>query len=85
MAVTKVTFAPRWKEELVCTMDGRQFVIELTMGELHAYLPSKEVWARLAPDWARGQWARVHQDLTTWCQGQSIPLTVEERAWVSFV
>lgn len=84
MFATRITFEPRWKEELVCTMDGRRFVIELTMGQLHAYLPSKETWERDAPDWAKDQWDRVHQDLATWCKGQSMPLSVEDRAWVSF-
>jgi len=27
-----VQFPPKWKEELICTMEGRRFVIELTMG-----------------------------------------------------
>jgi len=32
--VSKVQFEPKWKEELACTIDGRRFVVELTMGVL---------------------------------------------------
>ena len=34
-----VVFSPKWKEELVCSLDDRQFVLELTMGKLTAFLP----------------------------------------------
>jgi hypothetical protein len=51
---SKVQFNPRWKEELVCTMDGRQFIIEMTMGVYTAYLPSETKWEQAAPEWAAG-------------------------------
>lgn len=35
-----ITFAPRWKEEMVCTMDGNAFVIEMTIGIYTVYLPT---------------------------------------------
>lgn len=85
MAGAVLTFAPRWKEELVCTMDGRQFVIEFSMGSPHVYLPGKGTWEQAAPDWARDQWERVHRDLSIWCRGQGAPLSVDDRAWVSFL
>jgi hypothetical protein len=50
-----IHFAARWKEELVCTMDGKQFVLELTMGKVGAYLPTKEKWEASAPEWAKQQ------------------------------
>ncbi len=79
-----VTFMPRWKEELVCRMDGHGFIIEMTMGIAHVYLPDEEKWESSAPDWAKGQWARVLADLERWCAGQSLPLTVDGNMWVHF-
>lgn len=81
---SKVQFQPRWKEELVCTLDGNTFIIELTMGVLKVYLPTEARWEAFAPGWAQGQWQRVQSDLSTWCEQQNIPLLVEEHAWVEF-
>lgn len=79
-----IEFAPKWKEELICRLDDRQFVLELTMGTLNAFLPTKAKWEATAPDWARHQWERVHADLEAWCKQQKIPLVVEDHAWVEF-
>ena len=84
MPPSKVQFHPRWKEELVCTMDGHQFIVELTMGVLTVYFPTKERWQASAPEWAKGHWDRVHEDLSAWCEGQGWPLKIEENAWVQF-
>ena len=65
-------------------MDGRQFIIELTMGAMAAYLPTESRWEAAAPDWAKGQWDRVKGDLSAWCDQQRWPLHVEESAWVQF-
>ena len=81
---SKVQFQPKWKEELVCTLDGRRFVIELTMGILTVYLPTQSKWQKSAPEWAAQHWGRVREDLSTWCEQQKIPLVIEEHAWVSF-
>lgn len=83
-APSKVQFHPRWKEELVCSMDGRQFIMEITMGQLVAYLPTQQRWEACAPDWAKGQWQRVHDDLVEWCKGENIPLRIEANVWVTF-
>jgi hypothetical protein len=40
-ATAKVQFQPKWEEELVCTMDGRQFVVEMTMGVLKVFFPTR--------------------------------------------
>lgn len=77
-------FAPRWKEELVCTLEGRSFVIEFSMGSPHTYLPAREKWEAIAPAWAKPVWERVHADLTSWCESEKIPLTVDANAWVFF-
>lgn len=82
--ISKVQFEPKWKEELVCTMDGKKFIVELTMGVLTVYFPTKSKWATSAPEWARPQWERVRADLSAWCQQQNIPLIIEDSAWVQF-
>jgi hypothetical protein len=83
-APTKVQFQPEWKELLIGTMDDRRFVIELTMGVLTVYFPTAAKWEASAPDWARPQWERVRTDLSAWCAQQSIPLVIEDHAWVDF-
>jgi hypothetical protein len=83
-ALPPVQFQPRWKEELVCTLAGQSFVVELTMGVLTVYFPTQAKWEVAAPAWAKPQWARVHQDLTQWCAQQKIPLRITDDAWVSF-
>ncbi len=42
--MSKFKFQPRWKEELVVTGDGGQFILELPMGVLSAYLPTESAW-----------------------------------------
>jgi hypothetical protein len=84
IATSTVQFQPKWKEELVCTMDGRSFVVELTMGVLTVYFPTQTKWEASAPEWARQHWERVRADLSAWCQQQKMPLVIEDHAWVSF-
>jgi hypothetical protein len=80
-----VQFSPRWKEELVCSVDGKSFVIEFSMGSAyHAYLPEQERWEAVAPDWAKPLWEQVRDDLTRWCEGQRIKLTIDSNSWVTF-
>ena len=81
---SKVQFEPKWKEELVCTMDERRFVIELTMGALTVYFPTPSKWDASAPEWAKGQWERVRSDLAGWCEQRKMPLVIEDQAWVHF-
>lgn len=65
-------------------MDGRCFIIEMTMGIAHVYFPDEVKWESCAPDWAKGQWSRVLADLEAWCGRQSLPLTLGGNAWVDF-
>ena len=65
-------------------MDGRRFVIELTMGVLTVYLPTQPKWSASAPEWAAQQWERVRADLSEWCEQQKMPLVIEDHAWVQF-
>lgn len=80
----KVQFEPKWKEELICTMDAKRFTIELTMGVLTVYFPTRSKWETIAPDWAKPHWERVKNDLATWCLQQAIPLHIDDNAWVAF-
>jgi hypothetical protein len=84
ITTSKVQFQPKWKEELVCTMDGRSFVVELTMGVLTVYFPTQSKWQTSAPDWAKQQWERVKGDLSIWCEQKKIPLVIEDHAWAQF-
>jgi len=84
MTPSPVGFHIRWREELVCTMDGQQFVVEITMGELHVYFPTQKTWESSAPDWAKPQWERVRNDLIAWCEREKIPVDFEDNAWVTF-
>ena len=65
-------------------MDGRCFVIELTMGVITVYFPTQSKWESSAPEWARQHWDRIRADLSAWCQQQKMPLVIEDDAWVQF-
>ncbi|MDR3419436.1 MAG: hypothetical protein P4L83_24930 [Nevskia sp.] len=77
------TFAPRWKEELVCTCAQGSFVLEMTMGGDTVYLPPGEKWRKLAPEWAKEHWSTLHEQLAKWCAGQRIPLRIDDTATVN--
>jgi hypothetical protein len=77
-ATSKVQFQPKWKEDLVGTMDGRRFVVEITMGILTVYFPTQSKWEASAADWASHQWERVREDLAAWCQQQKMSLVIED-------
>jgi hypothetical protein len=80
----KTKFQPKWKEELIGTIDGKQFTIELTMGVLTVYFPTAAKWEASAPIWAKGRWEQVKSELTDWCEKEKIPFVIEENAWVEF-
>jgi hypothetical protein len=73
-------FAARWREELVCTAAGGSFVLELTMGELSAYLPTEDAWQARAPDWARALWPVLHAELKAWCRQNQARLVLDPGA-----
>ena len=80
----EIKFQPDWKELLVGTLNGKKFTIELTMGVLTVYLPPASKWETSAPNWAKGRWEQVRNELTVWCEKSKIPLVLEENAWVEF-
>lgn len=75
-------FAPRWKEELVCTAPGGTLVLELPMGILTAYLPTEEEWKRRAPEWAQGLWQELRSDLEEWCEVNGAQFIIDPNAIV---
>jgi hypothetical protein len=75
-------FQPRWKEELVVNGPGGNFVLELPMGVLSAYLPTEIAWLRKAPDWAKHLWPELRNELETWCQNNNAELVIDESASV---
>jgi hypothetical protein len=82
--VSRVEFEAKWKEQLVCSMDGKRFVLELTMGVLGAYFPTKAKWEESVPAWAKPHWERVRSDLADWCEDEGIPLHIQDDAWADF-
>jgi hypothetical protein len=70
--MSRFTFQPRWKEELVCTGPGGSFVLELPMGVLSAYLPSEVAWRSKAPAWARELWPVLKVELEAWCEKNNV-------------
>jgi hypothetical protein len=78
--VSKFQFHYRWKEELVCSCPEGTFTLELTIGFATVYLPTEETWQKIAPDWAKGEWATLHKDIQLWCVNNSIPLVIDSNA-----
>ncbi len=75
-------FLPRWKEELVVTGPGGRFILDLPMGVFSACLPTEEAWGRKAPDWARGLWRPLRDELEAWCRLNNAQFLIEETAGV---
>jgi hypothetical protein len=77
----RFTFEMRWKELLYVFGPGGSFVLDLWMGTgLAAQLPTKEAWERRAPEWARGLWDDLAEDLAEWCRLKGAALEIEENA-----
>ncbi|MCH8498603.1 MAG: hypothetical protein LAT63_08995 [Marinobacter sp.] len=80
--MSKFQFQPRWKEELVVTGDGGQFILELPMGVLSAYLPTESAWEAKSPEWARNQYVELKQELEEWCKKNKAKFYIDETAGV---
>lgn len=70
-------FKPMWKEELVCTCALGSFVLDMPMGVISVYLPTKEHWKEVAPALALELWDALSQQLKEWCEKQKIPLHLD--------
>lgn len=82
MTAQTFRFQPRWKEELACSSALGTFVLEMPMGVVCVYFPTKSTWEREAPAWVSRDWATVLSQLQAWCQSNRIPLHVEDTARV---
>ena len=76
------TFHPRWKEELLVVGPGGEFILELPMGVLSAYLPTQEAWQSKGPDWARELWPVLRAELEAWCNQNNAKFYIDASAWV---
>lgn len=78
----KITFNPRWREELVAVSDEGTLIFELTMGTLHVYFPDKDRWIASVPAWAKDRWDEYKTACTQWCNANHIPITIVSNALV---
>ncbi len=78
----RISFTPRWREELVATCNEGILVFELTMGKNHVYFPSESTWISSVPQWAKDKWQVFFDACTRWCSGNSIPISVVDNALV---
>lgn len=75
-------FLPRWKEELVVTGPGGQFILDLPMGIFSACLPTEATWRHRAPPWAHDLWPQLHDELKDWCRQNNAKFIIDEKAGV---
>jgi hypothetical protein len=75
-------FLPRWKEELVVTGPGGQFILDLPMGVFSACLPTQAAWPRKAPSWAHDLWPQVRRELEGWSRENNAQLVIDDFAGV---
>jgi hypothetical protein len=76
-------FTSRWKEELVVAGPGGSFILELPMGRLSAYLPTREAWKDQAPEWAADLWPVLKAELEAWCDASRADLVIDPTATVT--
>lgn len=82
MQEIKVSFQPRWKEELVCSCEYGSFILDMPMGIVSVDFPTESVWLELAPSWAKPHWESIQRQLASWCESQKFPLYVGPTARV---
>ncbi len=80
----KITYQPKWKEELVGTYGDHNFTVEITMGKLHVYFPKESTWEENPPSWAEGKWPEARDAANAWAEENNIPFIIDNDAWVEF-
>ena len=70
-------FFPKWKEELICQCADGTFILDYDMGSPTVYLPAKNKWATVAPDWSLEQWDTIYAQLTDWCSQNNVTLAID--------
>ncbi|MCW0410693.1 hypothetical protein NG831_00295 [Xanthomonas sacchari] len=78
--MTTFQFQPRWKEELVCTGPGGEFVLDFPMGVPTVYVPTEHAWAQSAPAWARDLWPVFKAELEAWCDERDVQFFLDGSA-----
>ena len=76
--MTTFQFQPKWKEELVVIASDGSFILDLTMGVLHAYLPTEENWPNIAPSWAKDLYPVLKEELEAWCKANNAGFVIDE-------
>ena len=84
-SVTKFTFQPRWKEELVVGCTDGKFVLEHPMGVSTVILPAQDVWVGSAPDWAINEYPTLKQELSEWCMSHGVVLEVNSTSVIEWL
>ena len=75
-------FAPRWKEELVVSGPGGDFILSFWMGVPTVSLPPWSEWLIVAPEWARPLWTQLYEELAGWCRANGATLEVSPKSSV---
>ncbi|MDQ1091205.1 hypothetical protein QE400_000618 [Xanthomonas sacchari] len=78
--MTTFHFQPLWKEELVCTGPGGEFVLDFSMGVPSVYAPTAHAWAQSAPAWARDLWPVFKAELEAWCDQRDVQFFLDGSA-----
>lgn len=80
--MSRISFSPRWREELVASSAEGTLVFELTMGTYHVYFPDEEGWAKQVPQWAKDKWKQYFDECSNWCVINNIPISIVDQALV---
>lgn len=70
-------FQPRWKEELTCRLEDKEFVLEFPMGVPTVYFPTEDKWSEVSPQWALGHWSVLLSQLRLWCSANDVKFVVD--------
>ncbi|BDX07516.1 hypothetical protein MACH26_30370 [Planctobacterium marinum] len=73
-------FVPHWKEKLVCKCAQGNFILDYAMGSPTVYLPAKNRWETVAPDWSHEHWESIYTQLSDWCSKNKVALAIDAYA-----
>ena len=61
---------------------GGEFILELPMGILTAYLPTEAAWQNKSPEWAKDLYFDLKKELEFWCIENKAKFVIDETAAV---
>lgn len=64
------------------TGEGGEFILELPMGILTAYLPTEDAWSKKSPGWAKHLYPDLKTELELWCEENKAQFVIDETARV---